>query len=205
MGLLSSIKESAYRWASDNTYREGYKQPRDSVKFILDEMANVAPVHDLASILSEGASQGVLVLGVLQDLSQARARWPGTADGLITLFSNAMLFPGVSDVKTLRDFSDLSGERMVMLPSLGAPPHLFGQSRRSYSAQIRPNLSIGELNRQLPNQALIYCGSNGFSRVTFEAPPNSVATGSGDVETPKTKGLRFALRDSLTAKFGRNR
>ena len=41
----------------------------------LDELANVAPLPRLASIVSEGGGQGVLTLACLQDLSQARSRW----------------------------------------------------------------------------------------------------------------------------------
>ena len=172
VGLLWSIKDSAYKNATKQTLDSGYLSPVPQVKFILDEMANVAPIHDLTSLLSEGASQGVLVLGVLQDLSQARARWPGASDGMITLFGNAMLFPGVSDLRTLDDFSKLSGEKLTMVPSRGAPDSLFGQHRRSLGGQIRPRLSIAALNRLSPNQALFYSGTRGFSRVEFDTNPN---------------------------------
>lgn len=168
VSLLWSIRDAAYRVSALKTHENGYVKPNPQVKLILDEMANIAPIHDLASVLSEGASQGVLLLGVLQDLSQARARWPGSSDGFMTLFANAMLFPGVSDVRTLGEFSQLSGEKTVMLPSVGPPSTLFGPERISHSGQIRPALSISQLNRQVPNQALLYSSKKGFSRVAFE-------------------------------------
>ena len=52
----------------------------------LDEVANIAPIPDLTSMVSEGAGQGLLVLACLQDLSQARARWGQSADGFLSLF-----------------------------------------------------------------------------------------------------------------------
>lgn len=49
----------------------------------LDELANIAPLPGLPSLLSEGASQGVVVCAALQDLSQARWRYPKTAPGML--------------------------------------------------------------------------------------------------------------------------
>lgn len=80
-----------------------------SVALVLDEMANIAPLPTLGSLLSEGVSQGVYLLGALQDLTQARARWPRLAQGLFTLFGTTVVLGGIGDLETLRLVEELAG------------------------------------------------------------------------------------------------
>lgn len=75
----------------------------------LDEVANVAPLPQLASIVSEGGGQGVVTLAALQDLSQARTRWGTHADGFVSLFPTTVVLPGIADRHTLELVSSLSG------------------------------------------------------------------------------------------------
>jgi type IV secretion system protein VirD4 len=77
---------------------------------ILDELANIAPIPDLAALVSEGGSQGVLTLGILQDLSQARQRWGPAADGFLSLFGAKVVLGGIADMSTLELVSRLAGE-----------------------------------------------------------------------------------------------
>lgn len=76
----------------------------------LDEVANVAPLPNLPSIVADAGSQGLLILACLQDLSQARHRWANQADGLLTLFSTTLLLPGIADPNTLRTVTTLAGQ-----------------------------------------------------------------------------------------------
>ena len=83
----------------DATYdreRSGERSP--PTLLALDEVANIAPIPDLPTMLSEGAGQGLLVMACLQDLSQARGRWGSDADGFLTLFGTTVVFPGIADV-----------------------------------------------------------------------------------------------------------
>lgn len=75
----------------------------------LDEVANIAPLPNLPSIVADAGSQGLLVLACLQDLSQARHRWGDQADGLLTLFATTLLLPGVADPDTLKTVTTLAG------------------------------------------------------------------------------------------------
>lgn len=79
--------------------------------FALDELANIAPLPGLPSLLSEGASQGIVVCGSLQDLNQARTRWEHEAKGLMSLFGTVVAFPGIRDQETLELISLLYGEQ----------------------------------------------------------------------------------------------
>ena len=74
----------------------------------LDEVANIAPIRDLHSVLSEGGSQGVTTLAVLQDLSQARHRFE-IGDGILSLANSVVVFPGIRDAATLQNLERLAG------------------------------------------------------------------------------------------------
>ena len=72
VGLIDELVHATY-----DRHDEGAR-----LLLALDELANVAPLPRLASIVSEGGGQGVLTLACLQDLSQARSRWGASARGL---------------------------------------------------------------------------------------------------------------------------
>ena len=72
-------------------------------------------------MVSEGGGQGLLTLACLQDLSQARGRWGGAADGFFSLFGTTVVLPGIGDVRTLEALSALAGEEEVRTRSVSAP------------------------------------------------------------------------------------
>ena len=84
-----------------------------SLLLALDELANVAPLPRLASIVSEGGGQGVVTLACLQDLSQARSRWGNNADGFLSLFATTVVLPGIADRATLEMIQHLAGRSLV--------------------------------------------------------------------------------------------
>jgi type IV secretory pathway TraG/TraD family ATPase VirD4 len=88
----------------------------------LDELANVAPLPRLASIVSEGGGQGVLTLACLQDLSQARSRWGASGEGFLSLFPTTVVLPGIGDRSTLELLQHLAGRSMVATPSVQHGP-----------------------------------------------------------------------------------
>ncbi len=93
---------------------------------VLDELANIAPLHDLPTLVAEGGSQGVVTLACLQDLAQARARWDREADGFLSLFGTKLVFPGIGDTRTLEAVSVLAGEHEVPTTSVTRGPRRSG-------------------------------------------------------------------------------
>jgi type IV secretory pathway TraG/TraD family ATPase VirD4 len=122
-GLLAEIRRATYQ-----AHAQGRLAGR--VLFALDEVANVAPIAELPQIASEGGGQGLLLLAVLQDLSQARARWGTVADGFLTLFGTKLILPGVADQRTLETISTALGEydRKVVSETRAQVPGRFGRS-----------------------------------------------------------------------------
>ncbi|MGN6169076.1 MAG: type IV secretory system conjugative DNA transfer family protein, partial [Solirubrobacteraceae bacterium] len=102
-GLLAEIRRE--------TYHAHAQRPLSArVLFALDEVRNIAPLGELPQMASEGGGQGLCLLSVLQDLSQARERWGQAADGFLTLFQSKLILPGIADRDTLESVSVSLGE-----------------------------------------------------------------------------------------------
>ncbi len=115
VGVLEGIRRAAYARAADG--RSGSDPP---VVLALDELANIAPIPDLPSMVSEGGGQGVVTLACFQDLSQARHRWPDQAEGFPSLFGTTVVLPGIGDVRTLEALSVLAGEEELITRSVSS-------------------------------------------------------------------------------------
>lgn len=142
VGLLTDVRDATYRRA-----HRGQVDP--PVLLALDEVANIAPLPDLPSLVSEGAGQGLLTLACLQDLSQARARWGHHADALVSLFGTTVVLPGIADLATLRTLSGLAGETEVPLRSVAASKMRGGRVQHSVSLHTtwRPQLPPDAIGR----------------------------------------------------------
>ncbi|MEZ0070068.1 type IV secretion system protein VirD4 [Streptacidiphilus sp. MAP12-20] len=77
----------------------------------LDELANVAPLPEIPSLMSVSGSQNIFILAVLQSYAQAEERWGPLgvrkmyAAGTVKLFLG-----GISDPEELKSYSALTGE-----------------------------------------------------------------------------------------------
>jgi type IV secretion system protein VirD4 len=117
VGLLEQIRHAAYARHSC-----GEADGAPPVLLCLDELANIAPIHDLPALVSEAGGQGLHILACLQDLSQARIRWgESAADGLLSLFQTKLILDGIADPRTLDAISLSLGEydRRLVSHSVG--------------------------------------------------------------------------------------
>ena len=103
VGMIEEVVHATY-----DRHHEGAR-----LLLALDELANVAPLPRLASVVSEGGGQGVITLACLQDLSQARSRWGANADGFLSLFPTTVVLPGIADRTTLEMIQHLAGRSLV--------------------------------------------------------------------------------------------
>jgi type IV secretory pathway TraG/TraD family ATPase VirD4 len=157
-GLVSDIRHDAYaHTAAGGTHR--------SALLVLDELANIAPLEDLPSLVSEGSSQGLVTLACLQDLSQARARWGEAADGFLSLFGTKVVLPGIGDRRTLEALSILSGDRDVQTLSVGGNRR---RSRRTWTRSTRQERHIPPdvIANGPPGSAIVAVGA-GLRRVAL--------------------------------------
>jgi type IV secretory pathway TraG/TraD family ATPase VirD4 len=150
VGLLEQIRHAAYA-------RAGGDEDGPPVFLCLDEVANIAPIHDLPALVSEAGGQGLHVMACLQDLSQARERWgEAAADGFLSLFQAKLILRGIADSRTLESVSLALGEydRQLVSHTIGRSQseRLFpGPGTRSesvtYHTQRHRTLPPGEIAR----------------------------------------------------------
>lgn len=112
--------------------------------FILDEVANVAPVPELGMMLSDGGGRGMCTWAFLQSFGQARKRWG--RDGWDTMWgatSLKLILPGCTETDDLERISRLVGDRRVR-EDQGGLDGLMGSSstNRSRLERIMPVDSI---------------------------------------------------------------
>lgn len=161
VGLVDQVRTAAYR-------RSAEEPGGPPVLAVLDEVANIAPIPELPSIVSEGGGQGLLVLACLQDLSQARARWGAAAEGFLTLFGTTVVLPGVADVATLEAISTLVGQRDAPSPAHSVTRRsLLGPPERTQSVGTRrmPRLEPSALAHGRNGRALVLDARQGHAWV----------------------------------------
>lgn len=166
VGLVSEVRSAAYDMHARAVTTGGVRPT--PVVLALDEVANIAPIPDLPSLVSEGGGQGLLTMACLQDLSQARVRWGPAADGFLSLFGTTVVLPGIGDIRTLEALSALAGDEEVPTASVsravpepgrglaGAVAHrlLTGAGRRA-TVPAPPTVTTSwRRQRRLPVEAL---------------------------------------------------
>jgi type IV secretion system protein VirD4 len=165
VGLIDDIRHATYARSAGAEHSVPAPAP---VVLALDEVANIAPVPDLPSMISEGGGQGLVTLACLQDLSQARSRWPDHADGFPSLFGTTVVLPGIGDVRTLEALSALAGDEEIATRSVSSGQSLTdrpfvdllssGRPQRgeSVSTQWRRRLPVDVITRGSPGYALAF-------------------------------------------------
>jgi len=130
VGILMTVVTSAYAQSErDESHRE-----RASLGLFLDELANVVPIEDLPALASQGAGRGVMLMSIVQDLSQLRARYG--VDRANTILNNhgcKVILPGISDPET----ADVLGKMIGRMDFTEQQVSLSADGRVSRSYSIR--------------------------------------------------------------------
>ena len=143
VGLLMSVVAAAYGIADAS---DSGRLDRELGLF-LDELANIVPVEDLPALASQGAGRGVVLMSIVQDLSQLRARYGADrAHSILNNHTCKVVLPGIGDPETADVLSRLVGQRHFtdVQVSRGAD----GRVSRSYAARLEP-LAAPDALRQL--------------------------------------------------------
>jgi type IV secretion system protein VirD4 len=163
VGLLEQIRHAVYACARSGDGAGG------RMLWLLDEVANIAPIHDLPTLVSQAGGQSLQVVVGLQDLSQARARW-GTdaADGFLSLFGAKLILSGIADTRTLeavslalgeydRDMTSLALGRSESQEWLSEPTH---SDTVNYQTQRQRVLTPGDIAKLPPGRGLLLQGTD---------------------------------------------
>ncbi len=213
-GLLNETREAAYEACARGTL--GYRAGRPPLLMALDELANIAPIHDLPAQVSEGGSQGVVTLGCLQDLSQARERWGQYGEGFLTLFNVKVVLPGVGDTRTLEALSLLAGDHEVKAVSVSDGERLRGlagllgvraASRSTTSTRRERRLPVSEIARGREGHAVCFEGAEpSFVRMLpWYRDPLSLQAASDSRPAPSERRLSAGLGGHDRTGRGRER
>jgi type IV secretion system protein VirD4 len=159
--LLTSLLDAAYS-RSDGS--DGSDAP---LLVALDEVANIAPIADLPSIVSTAAGAGIQLITVLQDLGQAERIWG--KDGARTLLQNhyaRLILGGTVDLDTLEWAQAMLGEREVETTTK-SEAGFAGRRSTSRSYQRQPIATAAEIREMPRGTALLIAGSAPAARVTL--------------------------------------
>jgi hypothetical protein len=158
--LISGLVDSIAQEATDLAAKYETGRLKHPLLLALDEVANIAPLDSLQSLISEGRGRRILTLWATQDLAQLRDRYgPEKAKAIIGATKALVLFGGVKNEDTLKELSVLGGEELITIHGVSNTREgLFGwKPTRSETEQYRMVVNEGDL-RQLPDKhaALFY-------------------------------------------------
>nr|WP_143545651.1 type IV secretory system conjugative DNA transfer family protein [Rhodococcus sp. 06-1059B-a] len=130
---------------------------------VLDEAANVCRLPELPAWYSHLGSQGVCVMTIVQNLSQAQKVWG--SDGVKQLLDAANFLwygGGLKDKNTLAEMSALVGDHDVERWSTSHSGGFFasGSASRSQSWSKEPILSVDDLGAIPKTRALVFTSGN---------------------------------------------
>ncbi|WP_432830036.1 type IV secretory system conjugative DNA transfer family protein [Dactylosporangium sp. CA-092794] len=107
VGLVDSIAQRAAELAA----RAPGGRLAEPLLLALDEVANIAPLRSLPSLVSEGGGRGIITMWAVQSLAQLRARYGADEQQAILAATTAkLIYGGMSNGDDLRNVSSWAGE-----------------------------------------------------------------------------------------------
>lgn len=131
-----------------------------------DELANVAPLPQIPSLMSVSGSQNIFMVAVLQNLAQAHERWGEL--GVRKMFAAAtikVILGGVSDEQELKSYSQLAGEFEEDTESVSDDGD---RASISISTRRRAVLEPGDIRQIKEREGLVVHRRTPVTRVKFE-------------------------------------
>ncbi|MFI1203471.1 type IV secretory system conjugative DNA transfer family protein [Streptomyces sp. NPDC020883] len=133
--------------------------------FLGDEIANVAPLPQIPSLMSVSGSQNIFMAAVLQNLAQAQERWGEI--GVRKMFAAAtvkIMLGGISDEQELKTYSALAGEFEEDTESVSDDGE---RSSISVSTRRRAVLEPGDIRMIKEREGLVIHRRTPVTRVRF--------------------------------------
>jgi type IV secretion system protein VirD4 len=125
----------------------------------LDEVANIAPLGNLDEIASTGPGQGVQLLTVIQNMSQAADRWGRDRAETIIANHRARLFcSGIGDRATLDYLAHTLGDEEISRVST-TRENALATGSRTYSSDFRSLAAPHRVRQAAINSALLVYGN----------------------------------------------
>lgn len=123
---------------------------------VLDEAANIAPLSDLDSLASTGASHGIELVTIWQDMAQITAKYGTRAATVVNNHRAKVFLSGITDPETLEHASKLAGFKESTVSTTTANGH--GQHSISRSPAPRQLAPADALRRIRPGEGVLIYG-----------------------------------------------
>jgi type IV secretory pathway TraG/TraD family ATPase VirD4 len=131
-----------------------------TVRVLLDEVANIAPLRDLPTYLSQAAAHEIRIATIWQSLAQLERRYGRDSDTLLAN-STAKLFMGpVTDEATRKYLTHLLGDADVPTTTTTAPIGGTGGQSRTSGTKQRPAASPRDLQQLGRDRAILVNGAH---------------------------------------------
>jgi type IV secretion system protein VirD4 len=170
-GLFAALVSHIVAGAYQRSVKSG-RPITPALLLALDEVANIAPLPNLDEIASTGAGQGVHLLSVLQNISQAYDRWGHDRAETIIANHRARVFcSGIGDRVTLEYLRGTLGDEEIARIST-QQRGLIPSSQRTHSTEHRPLAAPHRVRQANRSQSLLVYGRLAPAWITLR--PDSV-------------------------------
>ena len=108
--LVTMLTDHIVRAAQKLSQRSPGGRLWPSLRLVLDEAANVAPLPDLPSLMSDSGGRGITTMVICQSFAQMDDKWG--RDGAEAIRANAtvtMYLPGIKEMDRLKSISEATG------------------------------------------------------------------------------------------------
>lgn len=159
--VVACLIEEVFRVAKHRANRMPGNRLDPPLLNAFDELANIAKLPSIGTMMSAGGGAGITTLAVFQSKAQARARWSkDEADAIWGAANVKIILPGLGDEQDLNEIAALLGNReeATAQVSLGA-----GGTSRSWSSREVKVMDPGEITQMPKFTALaLVAGSRGI-------------------------------------------
>lgn len=151
VALVSGVLNAVAEHAND------HRALSPTLRVLLDETANIAPLRDLPAHLSQAAGHGVRIATVWQSIAQAQQRYGAGAEEILAN-STAKLYLGpITDANTRDHITGLLGDERIDQSAVSSDAHRRSQTT---SRTTRPTASASALQQLPADRALLIAGAH---------------------------------------------
>jgi type IV secretion system protein VirD4 len=130
--FVTALADHIVKVAKRVSQRRPHGRLDPPLRLVLDEAANVAPLPNLAGLMSDSGGRGVTVMVLIQSPDQGRDRWGERGYGALWAAATVKLvLGGLADANDLEQLSKLCGERKVGRTSTTHTAYQPGSTTRS--------------------------------------------------------------------------
>ena len=187
--LFADVSSAVHRVSHAARERQGADRLPITHWWILDELANLAPIPSLSSVVSESAGRGHLIMAAIQSKHQLKSNYGESDSGALwDTFGCKVFGPGLTDAETLNDIATMLGAHTALQERLQGKAQAKETQSRLLEHELR-ELKLGRFLVISQGQAAEVVEGNFFAETE---PFKSVSQGA-DSRSPHG-GSRYITR-----------